>query len=127
MDHVVTGAQQGALLNEPVPSFKDPLEGIETMSQLLNKALAADYSILSSAGSHAGEVWPTISKRKTADIAQFGDTVWVQNSNALRPDVVQTFCQDFGACYVFFLSRKRNGKAKGLLLTTRQRSTPARQ
>jgi hypothetical protein len=101
------------LLNEPVPSFKDPVEGIGTTSPPLNKALAADYLILSSAGSHAGEDRRTIIQRKIADIAKFGHTVWLQNSIALRPDDVQTFCQDFGACRIIFLSRKRDGKAKG--------------
>jgi hypothetical protein len=88
-------------------------KGIGTRTSLLNKALAADYLILSSAGSHAREDWRTIIKRKTADIAKFGHTVWLQNSIALRPDAVQTFCKDFGACYVIFLSRKRDGKAMG--------------
>jgi hypothetical protein len=88
-------------------------KGIGTMSLLLSQALAADYLILSSTGSHAREPWRTIIDRKTADIAKFGFTVWLQNSIALRPDAVQTFCKDFGACYVLLLSRKRNGKAQG--------------
>jgi hypothetical protein len=83
------------------------------MSTLLNNALAADYLILSSAGSHAREDWRTIIKRKTTDIAKLSHTIWLQNSIALRPDAVQTFCKDFEACYVIFLSRKRDGKATG--------------
>jgi hypothetical protein len=101
------------LLKGPVSSFKDPLEAIATTSPLLNRALAADYLILSSAGSHAREDLCTIMKRNTADITKFSHTLWLQNSIALRPDAVQTFCQDFGACDVIFLSRKRDGKAKG--------------
>jgi hypothetical protein len=40
------------------------------MSALLQDAFAEEYSILSSAGSHASEDWCTIITRKTGDIAR---------------------------------------------------------
>ena len=81
------------------------------MSALLKSALAAEYSILSSAGSHAREDWTTIIARKTADIANVGHTVWVVNSNAARPNVVQSLCNDLDAHYVIFLGRQRGASA----------------
>jgi hypothetical protein len=80
------------------------------MAILLQDALAAEYSILSSAGSHAREDWRTIVTRKSADIATVKHSVWVLNSNAARPDAVQSFCNEHKARYVIFVSRERNGK-----------------
>jgi hypothetical protein len=82
------------------------------MATLLQDALAAEYSILSSAGSHAREDWRTIITRKSADIAQAKHSVWVLNSNAARPDTVQSFCNRQGARYVIFLSRERDSKVR---------------
>jgi hypothetical protein len=82
------------------------------MATLLQDALAAEYSILSSAGSHAREDWRTIITRKSADIAQAKHSVWVLNSNAARPDTVQSFCNKQGARYVIFLSRERDSKVR---------------
>ena len=80
------------------------------MATLLQDALRAEYAILSSAGSHAHEDWRTIITRKSADIVQARHSVWVLNSNAARPDAVQSFCNKYGARYVIFLSRQRDGK-----------------
>jgi hypothetical protein len=79
------------------------------MTGLLKSALASDYLILSSAGSHAREDWGVIIARKAADIAKVGHTIWVLNSNAARPHAVQSICNQHNARYVIFLSRKRNG------------------
>jgi hypothetical protein len=81
------------------------------MGTLVKSALAAEYLILSSAGSHAREDWCTIITRKTADIASTGHSIWVLNSNAARPDVLQSFCKDHPACYVIFLGRERDGES----------------
>jgi hypothetical protein len=85
--------------------------GALTMATLLQSALAAEYPILSSAGSHAREDWGTIIARKTADIAKAKHSVWVLNSNAARPDNVQSFCNKHAARYVIFLSRERDAKS----------------
>jgi hypothetical protein len=81
------------------------------MATLLQSALAAEYSILSSAGSHAREDWATIIARKTADIAKTKHSVWVLNSNAARPDSMKSFCNNHAARYVIFLSRERGAKS----------------
>jgi hypothetical protein len=73
-------------------------------------AVAAEYSILSSADSHARKDWRTIVTRKSADIVQAKYSVWVLNSNAARPDAVQSFCNKHGARRVIFLSRERDIK-----------------
>ena len=78
------------------------------MATLLDSALAAPTLILASSGSHAKEGWQRIITRKSADIAKVNHTVWVVNSNAARPDAVQSFCNDHGARYVLFVSRVRD-------------------
>jgi hypothetical protein len=80
------------------------------MSALLQGAYSAEYLILSSAGSHAREDWRTIIARKTADIAKAKHSVWVLNSNAARPDNLQSFCNNYAARFIIFLSRERDGK-----------------
>jgi hypothetical protein len=80
------------------------------MSEILKSALGAEYLILSSAGSHAREDWRTIIERKTTDIANVQHTVWVLNSNAARPDIVQSLCKNLSARYVIFLARQRDAK-----------------
>jgi hypothetical protein len=73
---------------------------------MLQSALAAEHVILSSAGAHARQDWLEIIARKQADIARADHTVWVVNSLATRPEVVQPFCRDLHARYVIFLSRR---------------------
>jgi hypothetical protein len=80
------------------------------MTTVLQSASAAENLILASAGSHAREEWRTIINRKSDDIRRVKHTVWVVNSNAARPDAVQSFCTDSGARYVLFVSRERNAK-----------------
>jgi hypothetical protein len=80
------------------------------MATLLQNALAAPTMILASSGAHAQESWQRIITRKSADIAKVNHTVWVVNSNAARPDAVQSFCKDHGARYVLFVSRVRDAK-----------------
>jgi hypothetical protein len=79
---------------------------------MLQDALAAEHVILSSAGAHAGQAWHKIVARKQADIGRAGHSVWVVNSNATRPEIVQPFCHDHDAHYVIFVSRLlRNSKS----------------
>jgi hypothetical protein len=81
------------------------------LSSLLADALAAEFALLSSAGSHAREGWRTIIARKTADIVKAKHSIWVLNSNAARPDTVQSFCNNHAARYVIFLTRSRDAKS----------------
>jgi hypothetical protein len=81
------------------------------MVTLLQSALAAPTLILASSGAHAQEGWRNIITRKSADIETVKHTVWVVNSNAARPDAVQSFCGDNGARYVLFVSRVRDAKS----------------
>jgi hypothetical protein len=81
------------------------------LSTLLPAALAAVSSILSSGGSHAREDWRTIIARKTADVVRAKHSIWVLNSNAARPENVQSFCNKNAARYVIFLSRVRDAKS----------------
>jgi hypothetical protein len=74
---------------------------------MLQNALSAEHAILSSAGAHAGQGWQQIITRKRADIASTNLSVWVVNSNAIRPGAVQSFCGDHDARYVIFVSRFR--------------------
>jgi hypothetical protein len=85
---------------------------INSKGDLVRAALSAEYSILSSAGSHARQDWCKILARKTADIAKAKHTVWVLNSNAARPESVQSFCSDYPTRYVLFLGRQRDAEAK---------------
>jgi hypothetical protein len=79
---------------------------------ILQNALAAQHLILSSAGAHAGQAWHKIIARKQSDIGRTGHSVWVVNSNATRPEIVQPFCHDHDARYVIFVSRlPRNAKS----------------
>src|SRR5262249_44367204 len=78
---------------------------------MLEQALVAGHVVLSSAGAHAREDWHKIITRKRADIARANHTVWVVNSNATRPETVQSFCNDHDARYVIFVSRSRDSKA----------------
>jgi hypothetical protein len=48
-----------------------------------------------------------------ADIASVNHTVWVLNSNAARPDALQSFCGGRGARYVLFVGRNRPGTTRG--------------
>lgn len=75
---------------------------------MLQNALAADSSILSNVGPHAGEGWQRIITRKAEDIQKIGHTIWLLNSNAARPDAVQNFCNSQNARYVIFVARTRN-------------------
>jgi hypothetical protein len=72
---------------------------------MLQNALAAEHVILSSAGAHAGQYWHQIVARKQADIARANHALWVVNSNATRPEIVQPFCRDHGARFVIFVRR----------------------
>jgi hypothetical protein len=102
------------MLRQSVTNRKEEIQNIEnglTMGTLLQIALAAEYSILSSAGSHAREDWHTIIARKTADIDNAKHSIWVLNSNAARPDYVQALCTNHAASYVVFLSRERDAKS----------------
>src|SRR5262249_17046809 len=78
---------------------------------MLEQALVAGHVVLSSSGAHAREDWHKIITRKRADIARANHTVWVVNSNATRPETVQSFCNDHDARYVIFVSRSRDSKA----------------
>jgi hypothetical protein len=73
---------------------------------MLQDALTAEHVILSSAGAHALEGWRDIMARKRADIVRANHSVWVVNSNATRPEIVQPFCHDHDARYVIFVSRR---------------------
>jgi hypothetical protein len=75
------------------------------ITSLLQNALQARYVILSTAGRHAQEEWQRIIDRKRDDITSVGYTVWVTNSQAARPDAVQSFCKEHGPCHVIFMSR----------------------
>jgi len=83
------------------------------MSPLLNGALGAEHLILSSAGPHAGQAWRQIVARKSSDVDRAGHSVWVLNSNAARPEMVQTFCEKQGARYVIFVTRERGKGSRG--------------
>jgi hypothetical protein len=87
------------------------VSGAGAMLSILDSALAADHLILANAGSHAKQTWHKIIARKSADIGRTKHTVWVVNSNAARPDTVQSFCKTYGACYVIFVNRVRDGTA----------------
>ena len=79
---------------------------------LIDEALRSSCIILSSAGAHAQEEWLSIIDRKTRDIKNTKHTVWVTNSQAARPEIVQSFCADKGARHVMFLARQRNKPGK---------------
>jgi hypothetical protein len=68
-------------------------------TSLLQEALQARYVILSTAGRHAQEAWQAIIDRKRTDITGVGHTVWVTNSQAARPDAVQSICKEHGPCH----------------------------
>jgi hypothetical protein len=78
---------------------------------LIEKALGAEHVLLASSGSHALEDWQKIMDRKSADIRSVGNTIWVANSNAARPEAVQSFCNRHQARYVIFVSRSRPTKS----------------
>ena len=77
---------------------------------LIEQALAAESVLLAVSGSHALEDWQKIMDRKGADVRLVGHTVWVVNSNAARPDAVQSFCKRCQARHVIFVSRSRPKK-----------------
>jgi hypothetical protein len=81
-----------------------------TATPLLAEALQAKHLILSTAGQHARQAWQAIIDRKRDDTARVGHTVWVTNSQATRPDAVQSFCADYGASHVIFISRRQPNK-----------------
>jgi hypothetical protein len=74
---------------------------------LLKSALAANCVILSSVGKHAQQGWQTIIDRKRRDIANVGHTIWVTNSQAAAPQIVQTFCHKHCAQHVIFVAKVR--------------------
>jgi hypothetical protein len=78
---------------------------------ILQDALQAKYSVLSSVGPHAGDDWPTIVDRKREDIAKAKHSIWVVNSNATRPEALRAFCTKHDARYVVFVSRRPGGNA----------------
>jgi len=75
---------------------------------LIDEALSSECMILSSAGAHARQDWLTIINRKRRDITKADHTVWVTNSQAAKPEIVQSFCAQSGARHVVFLSKKRD-------------------
>jgi hypothetical protein len=87
----------------PHNTFGPPLAG----DPLLKRALAADYVILSSVGAHAQQEWQTIIDRKCHDIPNVGHTIWVTNSQAVSPAIVQAFCKKHDAQYIIFVAKKR--------------------
>jgi len=80
-------------------------------TSLLQQALQARYVILSTvAGRYGRETWQAIIDRKCADVIGLGHTVWAMNSQAARPDAVQSFCQEHGPCHVLFLNKGLRNK-----------------
>jgi hypothetical protein len=87
----------------PRDGFHPPLAN----DSLLKNALAADCVILSSVGKHAQQGWQTIIDRKRRDIANVGHTLWVTNSQAAAPQIVQTFSHKHCARHVIFVAKVR--------------------
>jgi hypothetical protein len=83
------------------------------MPSLLQQAVASQYVVLGSVGAHARQAWQIIVNNKNADINGFGYTIWLNNSQAVSPQLIQTFCRSQGARYVIFVARRRNNPGSG--------------
>jgi hypothetical protein len=89
---------------------------------LLKEALQARFLILSTvAGRYAREAWQAIIDRKCADVAGVGHTVWAMNSQAARPDAVQSFCKEHGPCHVLFLTKGHRNKPGSVTIDAAKR------
>ncbi len=67
----------------------------------IDKVLSNQRCILSVMGEHAGEAILEIFNRKISDIANYGKTYWLVNSNKLRPNIVNDFCKSVPVYAIF--------------------------
>jgi len=95
---------------------------LQPYTSLLQQALQAKHLILSTVASrYAREALQAIFDRKCADVTGVGHTVWAMNSQAARPDAVQSFCNKHSPCYVLFLSKGHRNKPGSITIDAAKR------
>ncbi len=89
---------------------------MSSRDELVMKALASPYVILSVMGPHAGEDEHTIYARKMKEIEDEGFSLWVHSSNSARPEAVKRLCrraEDAGETpYCIFIAPSSPGGAQ---------------
>ena len=72
------------------------------------KAICVQQCLISVVGCHAGEEFSHICSRKSQDISAVGRTFWLLRSPAVRPEIVQQFCNG-ESVPVFFIASSSSG------------------